>query len=263
MELGLKNKVALVGGASQGLGYAIALVLAREGAQVAICSRDQTRIETAAKKIQAESGATVLPIVADLTQLADISRCVDLVAEKLGTIHIAITNVGGPPSKRFVEVSPDEWQKAVSNTLFSAVNLSAKVIPLMQKQRWGRIIHLCSHSVREPIPNLVLSNSLRAAVVALGKTQANELASDGILVNSVLTGWVQTSRTGEILRARAEREGISVEQAFSAREACIPLKRIGQPEELANAVAFLASERASYITGTALTVDGGETRYPF
>jgi 3-oxoacyl-[acyl-carrier protein] reductase len=263
MDLALKNKVALVAGASQGLGYAIALALAREGARVAICSRDVQRIEAAAKQIHAETGVTVLPIAADLTQHDDIARCVERVITEWNTIHITVTNAGGSPSRRFMEVTPEEWQQAINLTLMSVITLSKNVIPHMQKQQWGRLIHLCSGSVRNPIPNLVLSNSLRAAVVALSKTQANELAADDILVNSILTGWIKTSRTDELLKARAVREGISSEQAYATREAFIPLKRIGRPEELADVVTFLASERASFLTGTAVTVDGGETPYPF
>jgi 3-oxoacyl-[acyl-carrier protein] reductase len=263
MDLGLKDKVALVAGASKGLGYAAARSLVREGVRVAICSRDALRIESAAEALHRETDAPVFAAVVDVTRAEEITRWVNGVAERFGTIHICVTNTGGPPSMPFVDLDDALWQAWLNQTLMSAVRLARAVIPYMQKQKWGRIIHLASYSVKNPVPNLMLSNSIRSAVVALGKTQADELAADGILVNCVLPGWTETERVGELMEARAKRESISVAEAFARLRATIPVKRLGRPEELGDAVAFLASERASYITGVALTVDGGGSRFPF
>jgi 3-oxoacyl-[acyl-carrier protein] reductase len=263
MKLGLENKIALIAGASKGLGYATALSLAQEGANVAICARDADRVATAAKTIQQKTGVKVFAMAIDVTRAEEVTRWVNAAAEKFGAIHICVTNTGGPPSMLFTEIDDEQWQRAINLTLLSAIRLSRAVIPFMQKQQWGRIIHLCSYSVKNLVPNLILSNSIRSAVVALGKTQAEELAAQNILVNSVLPGWADTERVGELMQARAQKQSISVEQAYAARQAAVPLKRMARPEEIADAVTFLASERASFITGTTLTVDGGETRFPF
>ncbi len=263
MNLDLKNKIALIAGASKGLGYATALSMAQEGAHIAICARDKDRIETAAKTIQQKTGAQVFAMAIDVTKAEDITRWVNAAAEKFGAIHICVTNTAGPSSMPFMEIDDAKWQQSINLTLMSAIRVSRAAIPFMQKQKWGRIIHLCSYSVKNIIPNLILSNSIRSAVVALGKTQAEELASYNILVNSVLPGWTDTERVGELMQARAQHHNISVEAAYAARQAAVPLKRMARPEEIADAVTFLASERAGFITGTTLTIDGGETRFPF
>lgn len=263
MDLGLRGKVALVAGASEGLGFAIAKEFAREGAKVAICSRDLKKINKAAELIRNETGAEVMAAAADLTQPKEINDWVQAVATQWNTIHICITNTGGPPASTFIDTTDEQWQNAVNLTLMSAVRLSRAVIPFMQKQKWGRIIHVCSASVKNPIPNLIFSNSIRAAVVALGKTQSNELGGDGILVNSLLPGWTRTERTNLIMEARAKAANRTIEESYQDREVSIPIKRIATPEEIAAPVVFLASEKASFITGIALTVDGGETRVPF
>lgn len=263
MDLGIKGKVALIAGASKGLGYAIALGLAKEGVNVAICSRDSERIQQAAELIRKETNVSVLASAVDVTQNDEIEQWVKTVEKEWGAIHICITNTGGPPSMPFIETQDEQWHSALNLTLMSAVRLSRAVIPIMQKQKWGRIIHVCSASVKNPIPNLIFSNSIRAAVVALGKTQANELGAQGILVNSLLPGWALTERTNELITARAKYSNLSVEELYATREAAIPVKRIATPEEIAAPVVFLASECASFITGTVLTVDGGETRFPF
>lgn len=264
MDLGLKNKIVIVSGASQGLGFASALSFAREGAKVAMCSRKKDRIELAADKIKAEvPGADVLALTADMTAALSIQQFVYQVIEKWGSIHVCITNTGGPPSIQFMEATDEIWQQSFNLTLMSAVRLSRAVIPAMQQQHWGRIIHICSASVKNPIPNLLMSNAIRSAVVAMSKTQSNELASDNILVNCLLPGWTDTERVTEIMGAKAKYQQISVEEAYTLRKNMIPLKRMGTPAEIADSVVFLASERASFITGTILTVDGGETRVPF
>lgn len=263
MDLGLKGKVALVAGASKGLGKAVALALAREGASVAILSRDQSRVQAAAKELQEATGARVVGVAADVSRLGDIKRAVDVTANEFGTIHILVTNAGGPPPGSGLNLTDEQWRQAVDLTLLSAVRLSQAVVPYMQKNKWGRILHLGSFTVKYPAENLMLSNSIRAAVVGLGKTQADELGQYNITVNSVLPGWTETERVSQLLKDRAERGKTTVEQARGSITKEIPLGRMGKPEEFANAVVFLASERASYIDGVYLLVDGGITPTPF
>lgn len=263
MDLGLKDKVALVAGASQGLGKAVALGLAREGAHVAILSRDRARIQAAAKEIRDATGAPVLGIVADVSRGEEIDRAVSETATRFGTIHIAITNAGGPPPMPFVEIGDDLWHQYVDQTLMSAVRLSRAAVPFMQKQKWGRIIHMTSHTIKHPIENLMLSNSIRAAVVGLAKTQSFELAPHGILVNSVGPGATETARIQHLFADRAKRNQTTFEHEYAAAAKNIPVGRIGQPEEFANVVVFLASERASFVNGVYVQIDGGEQRTPF
>lgn len=263
MDLGLRNKVALVAAASKGLGKAVALGLAREGAHVAIFSRDRARIETAAKEINAATGAQVLALVADAMRLDDVQRAVDETVKNFGTLHIVVTNAGGPPTGEFVTLTDEQWQTAVDLTLMSAVRLSRAAIPHMQKQNWGRILHLGSLTIKQPYENLMLSNSIRAAVLGLAKTQANELAKYGILVNMVSPGVIETDRVVQLMESRAKRNGTTAREEYALAENKVPLGRVGQTEEFANVVVFLASERASFITGAHLIVDGGETQTPF
>ncbi|WP_218813731.1 SDR family oxidoreductase [Rickettsiella endosymbiont of Dermanyssus gallinae] len=263
MNLELKNKVVLIAGASQGIGYATALAFAREDARVAICARDKATIEQAAKKIQDETNADISATAVDLTQAEAIQHWVDSVLKQFKTIHICITNVGGPPKGAFVDLDDKKWQEAFELTLMSAVRLSRAVIPTMKEQKWGRIIHLCSSSVRNPIANLGLSNSIRSAVVALSKTQADELAKDNILVNSILTGWTRTEQTNHILETMAKNAKVSAEEVIAKRESVIPLGRMGKPEEIAAPIVFLSSAGANFITESTITVDGGESRFPF
>lgn len=263
MDLGLNGKIAIVAGASKGLGRAVALGLAREGAKVAILSRDQARIQSAARELSQQSGSQVVGIAADVSKLDDVQRAVDQAAKQFGTINILVTNAGGPPPGTFLNLTDEQWKQAVDLTLMSAVRLSHAVIPHMQKNKWGRIIHLGSFTVKYPAENLIFSNSIRAAVVGLGKTQAGELGKDNILVNSVLPGWTETERVTQLLEDRAKRANTSVDEAYASIARQVPLGRMGKPEEFANAVVFLASERASYINGVYLLVDGGITPTAF
>ncbi len=257
MNLGLKGKVALVTGASQGLGKAVAMGLAQEGARVAICARGLERLQGTAREIEAATGSQVLAVQADVTRPVDIKRLVETTVQHFGRIDILVTNAGGPPSARFVDLSHEAWQKAIDLTLMSVVHLCYKVVPYMQKQGGGRIITMTSISVKQPLDGLVLSNSLRAGVIGLTKTLSNELAKDNILVNSVCPGWTRTQRVVELFEAAARRKGTTPQDEEAAVVSQIPLGRMGQPEEIADLVVFLASERASFITGAAIHIDGG------
>ncbi|MEE8201671.1 MAG: SDR family oxidoreductase [Candidatus Acidoferrales bacterium] len=260
MDLGLKGKVAVVAAASQGLGRAIAEELANEGARVALCSRDQERIEAAAADIRQKTGGEVLPVVADVTKPAEVDRFVQAARERWGSVHIAVANAGGPPAKEFAATTLEDWQEAVDLNLMSSVHLARAVLPQMRRQGWGRLIFLTSASVKQPIEGLLLSNSVRSAVAGLSKSLANECAAENVLVNIVCPGFLRTERLDELAATLSEKKGVTPEKIFQAWTAQIPLARLGEPRELAALVAFLASERASYITGTAIAVDGGRTR---
>lgn len=257
MDLGLKGKRALVAASSQGLGKAVALELAREGARVTICSRNQASIDHAAGEIRAQTSADVLPVVADLTVQRDIERLINEAMARFGGIDILVTNAGGPPATTFGSTPPDAWQKAVDLTLMSAVNLCRAVVPQMQQRHWGRIIFITSITVKQPAGNLILSNVVRTSLSGLCKSLSNEFANDNILVNSVLPGYTLTERLSELSEAQAHQRGISRGEIIAEWEKKIPMRRLGRPEELGALVAFLASERASYITGASIQVDGG------
>lgn len=259
MDLGLKHRVAFVAAASRGLGYACAMELAKEGARVALCSRNEEAIRSAAERIQAQTGSETLPIVADVLSAEDIERAILQTTSRFGALHILVPNSGGPPPGTFATLGEQEWQTAIESTLLSTVRLIREALPSMQQAQWGRIVVITSTSVRQPIPGLLLSNTLRAGIVGLCKTLSQELATYGITVNNVGPGSFDTDRIRLLLERRAHDRGISVEEAQKQMEAAIPLGRLGQPEELAKMVAFLASEAASYVTGQTILVDGGQT----
>ena len=260
MDTGLRDKCAIVCAASKGLGRATARALAREGARVMMCARGRAALDAAAAAIRGETGATVIPIVADLSRPADVDRLIGEAASQLGAIDILVTNTGGPKSGPFESLSDDDWSAAIESLIMSVVRLSRGVIPHMRARGGGRILHVTSVSVKQPIDGLVLSNALRAAVTGLSRTLASELAPDRILVNCVAPGYTRTDRVIELAEAAAAREGIPAADVQRRTEERIPLRRLGTPEEFGDVMAFLASDRASYVTGTTLQVDGGFVR---
>ncbi|MBI4494531.1 MAG: SDR family oxidoreductase [Chloroflexi bacterium] len=260
MELGLQGRVALVAAASKGLGKAVAVGLAREGARVSIFSRHEQLIATAADEIRTATGAEVLAQAADVTSEDDLQRVVRTTLDRFGRIDILFNNAGGPPPGLFEEFDDAAWQQAYELNLLSVVRLTRLALPSMQRSGWGRIINSTSIAVRQPIPGLILSNSIRSAVVGLAKTLSDEVARHGITVNNLAPGRIHTERIDELDQARAARQRRSLEGVRQEAERSIPMGRYGRPEEYAAAAVFLASEQASYITGVTLVVDGGLVR---
>lgn len=257
MDLGLRGKVALVAAASKGLGRATAAELAAEGASVIICARGEDALNAARDEIAAATGSQVVAVPGDVSRPEDVQRIVKTAVERCGPIDILVTNAGGPPSGPFESLTPEMWQEAVDVTLMSVVNLANAVLPGMKERRWGRIINITSISVKQPVDGLMLSNSVRAAVTGFARTLANEVAPHGITVNNILPGYTRTDRVEKLSAAAAEREGITPEAARGKWEREIPMRRLAEPSEFSALAAFLASDRASYITGTSIQVDGG------
>lgn len=263
MDLGLAQKIAVVAASSKGLGRASALALAQEGARVAICARNEEQLRATAADIRTLTGAEVLAIPADVSQAGDIDRLVDETVAHFGGLHILVTNAGGPPTGYFQEFDDAQWQTAINLTLMSAVRLIRAAIPHLQQQRWGRIINITSLSVKEPVDALLLSNSIRPAIHGLAKTLANQLGQYGITVNNVMPGTVHTDRIDQLAQYAADQSGQSIEAALADMGKLVPLGRIGRPEELGALVAFLASEKASFINGASIPVDGGRLKGTF
>ncbi len=257
MDLGLKGRVAIVAAASKGLGRAVAEEFARDGAEVAICARSAANLKTATDAIRKATGREVFSQELDVTRADGVHDFVAAVQKRFGRIDICVTNAGGPPSKKFLDISLEDWRNAFELTLMSAVYFAREVLPLMRQRHWGRLIAITSVSVKQPIDNLLLSNSLRAGVTGLMRTLANEFGPDGITVNCVCPGYTLTERLDELAEIQAKNAGLSREKIFERLGAQVPLGRVGKPEELAAVVAFLASERASYVNGCSIAVDGG------
>lgn len=257
MDLGIKDRVAIVAASSKGLGKASALGLAKEGVKLTICSRDKDALQKTADEIASQTGADVLAITCDVSKTDEIKNVVKETINKYSKVDILINNAGGPPVGAFLDFTLQDWQKAIELNLFSAITFSNKVIPCMKENKWGRIVNITSMSVKQPIDGLILSNTIRAGIAGLAKTISNEFAPYNILVNNVCPGRIYTDRIKQLAEQRAKRDKTSFDEAISAMENDIPVGRIGRPEELANLIVFLASERASYITGTTIQVDGG------
>jgi 3-oxoacyl-[acyl-carrier protein] reductase len=260
MDLGLRGKVALVAASSKGLGRAIAEELAAEGAHLVICARGAEALEEAADSIRQRTPVKVVDVVADVSDPKDAARVVHVALEEFGQIDILVTNSGGPPSGSFENLTPEMWDAATRLLLNSAVELTRSVLPGMKERRWGRILNVTSIAAKQPIDGLMLSNSLRAAVIGFARTLANEVAPFGVTVNNLLPGYTRTDRVQELARAAGGKTGASDTDIVSRWEKEIPMRRLGEPRELAALAAFLASERASYITGSSIAVDGGWIR---
>ena len=257
MDTGLKNRVAIVAASSQGIGRATAEAFAAEGCRLAMCARNQEALQTAAEKIQKQNNAEVLAEPLDVTDASAVHRFVETVVNRFGGVDICVTNAGGPPAKGFLAASLDDWRNAVELNFLSTVYFAREVIPHMQRKSWGRIITITSITTKQPVADLVLSNAVRAAVVGLVKSLANEFGKDGILVNNVGPGYTATDRLKDLAKSRSVAMGKSEDEIFQGWAVEAPLKRLGEPREVAEAIVWLASERASYITGQTILVDGG------
>jgi 3-oxoacyl-[acyl-carrier protein] reductase len=259
MDTGLNGRAAFVGGASKGIGKAAALGLAREGCRVAICSRNQQTLDAAAEEIRKETGAEVLAIVCDMADHEDIKRAVAEAAKAFGRLDIVVNNAGGPPTGTFETLDETYWQHAIDQNLLSAVRTTREALPHLRRSGSGRIINVTSVSVKTPLDGLMLSNSARLAVVGMAKTLSRELAAEGITVNNVCPGNIATERLMSLIEGRASAQGVSLEQAVALEESRIPMGVLGEAEDVANLIVFLASDKARYITGTTIQVDGGST----
>jgi 3-oxoacyl-[acyl-carrier protein] reductase len=260
MNLGLKNKIAIVTAASQGLGKASSLALAQEGATVVICSRRQKEITETASEIQKITKATVIPVVADVSKPEDIERLVAEAKQRYGTVHVLVNNAGGPPTGDILSLKDEDWQKGHDLTLMSMVRLTRVVLPMMIQQQWGRIITITSIAAKQPINELLLSSAIRPGILGLTKVLANQYAKDNITVNTVCPGNVLTKRQEELSISRAAAKNISMEQYLKETAGAIPAGRLGRPEEIGNVIAFLASEQASYVNGINMLVDGSAAK---
>lgn len=268
MDLGLEDRVAFVAGGSSGLGEAAARELAREGCQVALCSRSKERIEAAARRIQEEEGVEadrLLPLVCDVTDEAEIEEAIHQMIERFGQLHILLTNAGGPPSGTIDDFEADEWRAAIELNLMSTINLSRHALPHLREAAaedgHARILMVSSVSAKQPSPTLFLSNTARAGVQGFAKSLSGELGPEGITVNTLLPGYTKTERLKELAASAQERTGQTREEIEAGWAENSALKRLGEPEEFAAAVAFLASARAAYITGVALPIDGGRIKH--
>jgi 3-oxoacyl-[acyl-carrier protein] reductase len=260
MDFGLNNKIAIVAAASQGLGKASAMALAREGAAVVICSRRQKELAESAEEIRKATNSTVIPLAADVSKPEDIDRVVAEAKSRFGTIHILINNAGGPPAGGILSLTDDDWQNGHELTLMSMVRFTRAVLPMMIQQRWGRIITITSIAAKQPISELLLSSAIRPGILGLTKVLANQYAKDNITVNTICPGNILTRRQEELAASRAAARSISMEQYLKETASAIPAGRLGRPEEIGDVVAFLASEQASYINGVNVLADGSAAK---
>ncbi len=259
MDTGLQDRAAIVGGAGKGIGKATAMGLAAEGCRVAICARSRDSLEAAADEIRSATGVEVLPIVCDMASYDDIRRAVAQAAEAFGRLDVVVNNAGGPPTGTFDTLDERYWQHAIDQNLLSAVRTIREALPHLRRTGYGRIINVTSVSVKTPLDGLMLSNSTRLGVIGMAKTLSREIAAEGITVNNVCPGNIATERLMSLIEERANRQGISLEEAVKLDESRIPMGVLGEAEDVANLIVFLASEKARYITGTTIQVDGGST----
>jgi len=257
MDLGLKDKRAFIAGSSRGLGYATALTLAREGCRVVINSREEDKVNAAAEAIINETGTQTYGIAADVSNASAADEIIKSVVASLGGLDILVTNAGGPPSGSFEIFDDETWQKAVDTSFMSHVRLIRAALPHLRKSSTPSVLTMTSFTVKQPIPNLILSNSIRAATVGLTKSLALELGKENIRFNSIMPGWTETERVGHLMAFRAKNNNSTVEEEIARQTAEIPLGRLGNPQEFANAAVFLVSPSASYVHGVTVAVDGG------
>ncbi len=260
MDLGIEGRVAAVGGSSTGLGKAIAWSLAREGARVAICARSEERLERTGMALHRASGSDIFAFPCDLSTPDGPAEFIEATVKQFGTVDILVCNAGGPPATSSANTPPEAWGQALELSLLSTIRLAQAAIPYMRRDGWGRIICITSVSAKSPLPSMILSNTARPGVLGFAKTIAAEFAQDGITVNVVCPGYMATDRVTQLFEERAARARQTVEQVMADQVAAIPAARMGDPKELGDLVAFLASERAGYITGTAIQIDGGFVR---
>jgi 3-oxoacyl-[acyl-carrier protein] reductase len=260
MDLGLKDRVAVVAASSQGLGKAVAFGLAREGAHLALCARTEATLLETADEIHSKTGVHVMARAIDVTDHSQVSRLVAETNERFGRVDICVANAGGPPSKSFADTTDADWHQAAELNLMSTVYLAKETLPLMQAREWGRFIAITSLTVKQPVDGLILSNAVRSGVSGLVKSLANEYGPYNVLVNNVCPGYTATARLLDLEQTLAKRDGVSAHEIEVRWARQSPLGRVGQPEEFANLVVFLASERASYISGVSIAVDGGTVK---
>lgn len=263
MDLGLEGRVALVCGSTRGIGRAVAKALSQEGARVAVNGRHADSVGRAAEELEREAGNTVVPFVADVGVPDQAEQLVHRVAKELGRLDVLFCNASGPPAAPFKDQPREAWHRAVDLNLFSTIHLAAAAVPIMRKVQWGRVICLASVAAKQPLPGLILSTTARAGVLGFAKALADEVAADGITVNTVCPGFIATERIAELTETRAKREKRGSQDVMRDMVADIPLGRMGRTDELAAVITFLASDKASYITGAVLQVDGGFTRSIF
>jgi 3-oxoacyl-[acyl-carrier protein] reductase len=260
MDLGLKNKVALVAAASHGLGRASAFALAQEGAHLVICSRNEESVKKTADEVRTKTGAKVVGVVADVSRKEDLQKFVQTAIGEFGTVHVLVNNAGGPPTGHLLSMPEEEWEKGIQLTLMSVIRLVREVLPFMEKQHWGRIISIVSIAAKQPINELLISSTLRPGILGFSKVLSNQYAKDNITVNTVCPGLILTKRQEELSVSRAADKKLTLEEYLADSAKAIPAGRLGSPKEIGNVVAFLASEQASYINGVNLLVDGGSAR---
>ncbi len=260
MDLGLTGRVAIIGGGSKGLGRACADSLAAEGAKLAICSRNVEELEAAASEIRAATGTEVLAVPADLSKLEDIQRLIQSAVDRFGRLDIVVANSGGPPSGRAADTDEETWSRSIDMALSFFIRMGREATPHMRQQKWGRVVNILASTVYQPIDNLATSGVTRMGAVAYAKSLADEVGRDNVLVNNVAPGFLMTERMRHIFETRSEETGQDINTVLEAGSSRIPVGRFGRPEELGDFVAFLCSDKNTYVTGTTILVDGGVVR---